>query len=616
MIHRQFIFTFPITLFCLFVILGCGAVQKNTSPPSPNPTYTKLKVVGNLIQTTAGETISLRGLGLTNGCYEKTFNKTKYGLTNEDYAQIKSSGANSVRFYMQYYWVTGDQKETFLTYLDQQIGLAANNKLYVILNLHYFGESDTIKNSVDDGFYRGNTKYDLKGFWKTLSDRYKDEPAVAAYDLINETNCNDNYKETDLYKTYETLIELIRANNDDHIIIVSDPVQKFNAPDASYHDIKNEAFKKLTDNNIIYQFHWYEPFNFSHQGALWVNPVPHLGITYPATKYEFDENNNWGYAGGFYRNPYWSKTQDNKWQEYEGNWVDFTTSADAQNGHTKENFANGNYVFKIDLSANKLNGIVWFDDIVLEKKIKQQNLSIPIIEKIYVPNSDFSLPSHYTGWDSISPADTTALWHFTSYNVTDLKSKWDKTENRTPIVKVIGASSGSLKVDGTSASWSNDSSANWSHYPHTTHRTFYPIEQGYLYRVKGFVRIKNNNTYSVSMGFSIFNKKTTTVYNKEWMAKKINNYYKNWANINNVPLYCGEFGVLNPSRIGGHRPYPKNAPSDQVKWVEDVANILNGSNISWAYHTYKSYSTNRLDQMGLYDSDEDTSITNVLKNKF
>jgi endoglucanase len=35
------------------------------------------------------------------------------------------------------------------------------------------------------------------------------------------------------------------------------------------------------DGNIIATFHYYDPFNFTHQGASWVTPSPPLGRTFP-----------------------------------------------------------------------------------------------------------------------------------------------------------------------------------------------------------------------------------------------------------------------------------------------------------------------------------------------
>ena len=43
--------------------------------------------------------------------------------------------------------------------------------------------------------------------------------------------------------------------------------------------------KPLADPNVVYSFHWYEPFTFTHQGATWTAPVQAelAGIPYPSS---------------------------------------------------------------------------------------------------------------------------------------------------------------------------------------------------------------------------------------------------------------------------------------------------------------------------------------------
>jgi len=45
------------------------------------------------------------------------------------------------------------------------------------------------------------------------------------------------------------------------------------------------ALAPLADRNVVYSFHWYEPFTFTHQGADWAGEIPKLlaGIPYPSS---------------------------------------------------------------------------------------------------------------------------------------------------------------------------------------------------------------------------------------------------------------------------------------------------------------------------------------------
>jgi endoglucanase len=41
-----------------------------------------------------------------------------------------------------------------------------------------------------------------------------------------------------------------------------------------------KTLKLPDDPNIVPTFHYYDPFDFTHQGATWVNPVPKMGRVY------------------------------------------------------------------------------------------------------------------------------------------------------------------------------------------------------------------------------------------------------------------------------------------------------------------------------------------------
>jgi aryl-phospho-beta-D-glucosidase BglC (GH1 family) len=43
--------------------------------------------------------------------------------------------------------------------------------------------------------------------------------------------------------------------------------------------------KPLSDRNVVYSFHWYEPFTFTYQGATWAGPVQAelSGIPHPSS---------------------------------------------------------------------------------------------------------------------------------------------------------------------------------------------------------------------------------------------------------------------------------------------------------------------------------------------
>ncbi len=566
-----------------------------------------LVVSGSQVKNQKGVVIPLRGLGLANGVYDLVnpadIAASIYNLTDIDYQNIKNMGCNVVRFYIQYYWLSDANKTAFFNYLDQQIMLARTYHVYIILNLHYFGTSVQYKQGTEDGFYRGASKYDVLKFWNLISSRYKSEPIIAGYDLINETNCWSGFKESDMYAKYSAIISTIRANADSHVIFVSDPVTKYGNQTASYHNISG-AFSKLSDTNIVYEYHWYQPFPFTHQGAIFLDDPPSLGAIYPNGDYAMADNGVGGYISGYYANPYWKITpapNANGWQELVGNWVDFTTNTDCivKNTCTGTNFDNGSYVFNIGLSSGGLNGQVWYDDVILEKRVKGS----AITQLISVKNSHFTISKFYNNWsDPIVPVQTQAWFSVNDPGTSGVTFTWDGAGDANGDL-----GSGALKIDGSAANWAAVGAwANWKQSGEYT-----PIETGYEYRVRAKVKITNNTAYAVSLGLDVF--KINHLIDKTYLQSMIQNYYTAWASSKTVPIFCGEFGVTNPSRLAGFTS-PSNSPTDQIQYVTDMVDILNNTTTHWTYHTYKNYGGKRLDIFGLFDGAvPDVGLINALK---
>jgi len=540
--------------------------------------------------------IILRGFGLTNGVYNLTnplelFNQT-YNLGLADYQNMHNAGANMVRFYIQYDWLNSSNEENFFKYLDTQIKSARLQGIYLILNLHFFGMSNDIKAGKAEGFYKGDlikAGYNIVEFWDKISRRYNYEPTIAGYDIVNEPECSARFSEAKLYDIYNGVIHVLRKNNDDHIVIIADPVNKALHNKESYF-LNEEPFKKLADDNVLYEYHFYQPIEFTHQG-FFDSDYFELGASYPFSRY------NATYKGGFYDNPYIKNTKRNDWEYVKGYWVDFTEQL-------KCSVNVGEDMFNLNLSAGKLKGKVWFDDIVLERRNKETRK----ISRLNVPNANFKLAKSFSGWvQTPQPSDKPAGWYF----LADEGSKgivayWDKGNSH------LGDDSGSLFIDGTNATWSHQNPwARWAQDGGAM-SVFYPIDSEYEYRVSSWVKADSNEAYNVSLSFAI-NKVKVVRVDRNYLHNFINEYYDKWAQHNNVPVFCGEFGVTNPSNLSANNAM--NSTS-QKKWLNDLLDIFeSGATKHWAYHSYKSYA-NRADLFGLYDDKlQDTVLQKVLSHR-
>jgi len=141
--------------------------------------------------------------------------------------------------------------------LDNLVSWCKKYNLYVIIDMHAAPGGQTGQN-IDDSpnnepelFMNPKNQDLLEQLWVKIAERYKDEPTVAAYDLLNEplpemTGAAAKYKDQ-LVPVYERLIKAIRAVDKKHMITLE-----------GYNWANNWSnFGKQLDNNLVYQFHYY-----------------------------------------------------------------------------------------------------------------------------------------------------------------------------------------------------------------------------------------------------------------------------------------------------------------------------------------------------------------------
>lgn len=546
-----------------------------------------LAVSGRDIVDGAGRTVTVRGLGASNGVYnlktvQELLSDNYYHLWDSDYAAMKNLGVTAVRFYLQYYWLKDAASRTLLfNYLDEQLRYARKYGIYLILNLHYFGLS-TEAGWAEDGYYSGDQfgkGYDVPQAWDAISERYAHEPNIAAYDLLNEPQVRSGFTETNLYALYNTLVSAIRANGDNHIISIAQPLG------VTY---TAQPFQKLADGNCIYGFSFYEPHQFTHQ-AFYEDEQYELGAPYPFLQ------ESGTYNSGVYTNSVWTGTSG-VWAHYVGNWCSMDVAGNS---------------LSVSLCSPNLNGQVWFDDVVLERQDWPAHNNLTVIP---LKNANFGTPRNYVG-NPPTASYLPAGWNFGSnWTPTDWdyfyshKSEYyrlDTTEDHT------GDGSGSLYVNGANVTWPTSGAwCKWS-LDSGIMPSFFP-ETGYEYRISAWIKISTSNTlgrialYSESYNYSAVMK------DQAYLANAVN-VYAAWGLANNAPVYCAEFGVTNPSQRDASFP---DSPAYQVDWMNDVIPLLNSGVKYWTYHVYKSYNQ-RGDVFGLFDQGkEDITLQNILKTGF
>jgi aryl-phospho-beta-D-glucosidase BglC (GH1 family) len=157
----------------------------------------------------------------------------------------------------------------YLGYLDVAVQMILARGLAVIIDVH--PESDfKQKLTTDDSFVEQFADY-----WRALARHYSStNPELVSFEILNEPEFHDRYRWEGVQAR---LAVAIREGAPQHTIIVA----------GAFWSSENELlfFDPLRDANVIYNFHFYDPHIFTHQGATWsTNYVHYLKeLPYPST---------------------------------------------------------------------------------------------------------------------------------------------------------------------------------------------------------------------------------------------------------------------------------------------------------------------------------------------
>ncbi len=194
--------------------------------------------------------------------------------TAEDIALVKRMGFDHVRLSIdpQPLWRPGRADALpagYLAYLDKVVDTVLSQGLAIIVDIH--PESDFKRRVATDNQFVEQ----FGDFWRALARHYSDrDPERMFFEVMNEPEVEDGYR---WYGIQAALIAAIRQGAPQHTIIAS----------GHRWSSLNELLwlQPYADGNIVYNFHFYDPHIFTHQGATWgVNSWHYLEhLPYPST---------------------------------------------------------------------------------------------------------------------------------------------------------------------------------------------------------------------------------------------------------------------------------------------------------------------------------------------
>ena len=141
----------------------------------------------------------------------------------------------------------------FVTRLDRAVDSILANGLAVEIDLQ---PEDNYKQQLRVGDYAVD---ELTMLWRKLAAHYAGrDPDRVFFEILNEPEVNDAYRWAGIQARLAAAIRQAAPRN---TII---------ATGANYSNLLDLlALHPLADGNVIYNFHFYEPHEFTHQGATW-----------------------------------------------------------------------------------------------------------------------------------------------------------------------------------------------------------------------------------------------------------------------------------------------------------------------------------------------------------
>lgn len=231
------------------------------------------------------------GKGINMGNMFEAPTETEWGNPfKDDYFQrIASLGFNHVRIPIR--WDTPARTlqtepytidNAFLQRIKYVVDKALNEKLYVIINMHHHDAIFSTPDAVKSRFLSQ---------WKQIAEFFKGYDNRLVFEVMNEPNTNLTPEKWNVF--FADALAMIRSVSKTRAVLMGV---------ANWGGLGNiSALKIPKDDNLILTIHYYEPFNFTHQGAEWVsNSQGWLGTKWNNTTLERDAiANQFQYAKAF-----------------------------------------------------------------------------------------------------------------------------------------------------------------------------------------------------------------------------------------------------------------------------------------------------------------------------
>lgn len=181
--------------------------------------------------------------------YRKNF------VQRKDIEALAQMGFNSVRMVLHWeFFMDGNGWKTEgFAFIDSVLQWCKENNLYVILDLHAAPGGQSANNISDYNpsflslWESEANRLATVRLWKKIAERYKDEPWIGGYDILNEPAWDLGSGNVPLRNLYVMITDSIRSVDTNHIIFV----------EGNWYATDFSGLTPPWDANMVYSFHKY-----------------------------------------------------------------------------------------------------------------------------------------------------------------------------------------------------------------------------------------------------------------------------------------------------------------------------------------------------------------------
>ena len=199
-----------------------------------------------------------KGVNFTNWLEYRSAEQINADMfTKQDFCNAKDLGCDVIRLPIHFERICRAEDgyiipQKILNILDNVAAWAAELQMYVIFDFHNATHAES--------YTPADVENILNPVWTQLASRYKDASPYIVYEIMNEPHGIEIEKWNGIIAR---IFKMIRGIDPKRWII------------AGGADWNSTAAMKLLpdfqDDRVIYTFHYYEPFLFTHQGAVWTH---------------------------------------------------------------------------------------------------------------------------------------------------------------------------------------------------------------------------------------------------------------------------------------------------------------------------------------------------------